>query len=161
MKVYVATDHAGFELKERLVPFLVECGYKVIDVGAETYDKDDDYPLYIAKAAAQVARDKDARAIVLGASGQGEAMVANRFKGVRAVVFYGEPIKKQTDVKGEEQTIIGGSRVHNDANVLALGARFISFESAKDAVKKWLETPFSAEERHLRRIEMIDNILPS
>lgn len=147
MKIYIATDHAGYELKEKLLPFLRdELSHEVVDLGAETYNPDDDYPPYIKKAATAVAEDPDARAIILGGSGQGEAMVANRFKGVRATVYYGGP-----------KDIITLSREHNDANVLSLGARFVSEEEAKEVVSLWLQTSFSGDERHVRRIKQIDN----
>lgn len=147
MKIFIATDHAGYELKEKLVSFLrEELSHEVVDFGAETYDPEDDYPTYIQKAAKAVSEDTEARGIIFGGSGQGEAMVANRFKGVRATVYYGGP-----------RNIITLSREHNNANVLSLGARFVSEEEAKEAVALWLQTDFSDDERHLRRIEQIDN----
>ncbi len=112
------------------------------DFGALKYDESDDYPDYVKLAAEAVAEHfEDSRAIVLGGSGQGEAMVANRSKRVRAAVLY-----------KYDEVIIKLSRQHNDANVLALGARFLSEKDALKAVKLWLETPFSGEERHKRRI---------
>lgn len=159
MNIYLAADHAGYEMKKMLANFLRRQGHKVCDVGADSYDKNDDYPLYVTKAAVQVARDPGARAIVIGASGQGEAMVANRFKGVRAAVFYGEPAKKQVDAGGQEQSIITGSREHNHANVLSLGARFLSDEEAKEAVQLWLKTVASDDPRHQRRVEMLDKFM--
>lgn len=147
MKIYIATDHAGFELKEKLVSFLRdELLREVVDLGAETHNPDDDYPMYIKKAAKAVSEDTEAKAIILGGSGQGEAMVANRFTGVRATVYYGGPAD-----------IITLSREHNDANMLSLGARFLSEEEARQAVTLWLQTNFSEEERHVRRIKQIDN----
>ncbi|MBU1178977.1 RpiB/LacA/LacB family sugar-phosphate isomerase [Patescibacteria group bacterium] len=150
MKIFIASDHAGFELKEKLRTWLVELGYEVKDFGAFSYNKDDDYPDFIRDAAVAVANDsKHSRGIILGASGQGEAMAANRFKNVRAAVYYG----------GEDE-IIKLSREHNDANVLSLGARFLSEDEAKSAVKLWLKIDFNRErenERHLRRIKKIDN----
>lgn len=147
-KIVVATDHAGFELKEKLIPFLQELGYEVEDLGAHQYDRGDDYPDFIAQAAQRVSSDPEAvRAVVLGGSGQGEAMVANRFAGVRAAVYYG----------GAEE-IITLSREHNNANILALGARFLSVEEAETAVRTWLQTPFSGDERHVRRIQKIDTL---
>jgi ribose 5-phosphate isomerase B len=149
MTVYFASDHAGFELKNALIAFVRdELGYDVEDCGARAYDETDDYPDYVAVAAAQVAADPVARrAIVLGGSGQGEAMVANRLRGVRAAVFYGGP-----------DEVIRLSREHNDANVLALGARMIDEDEAKAAVRQWLSAPFSGDERHIRRIEKIDRV---
>ena len=146
MIIYLASDHAGFELKEKIKEFLVQNRYEVKDMGPVTFDPADDYPDFIKPAAAAVAEDpENSRAIIMGASGQGEAMVANRLKGIRAAVFYG----------GLDE-IIKLSREHNDANVLSLGARFVSLEGALAAVKLWLDTPFSNAERHARRIKKID-----
>ncbi|OGC85043.1 ribose-5-phosphate isomerase [Candidatus Adlerbacteria bacterium RIFCSPHIGHO2_12_FULL_53_18] len=145
MKIYLASDHAGYELKEALTPFLRERGFEVEDVGPTVFDPEDDYPDYILPMAAKVAEDKGSFGIGIGASGQGEAMVANRIKGVRAAVYY-----------GSQDNILTLSREHNDANILCLGARFMSIEEAKGAVLLWLQTPFSGEERHARRIKKID-----
>ena len=144
--VYLATDHAGFELKEKIKEFLIKDGYEVEDCGAYQYDKDDDYPDFISKAAEVISKDPHSKAIILGGSGQGEAMVANKFPNVRAVVFYGN------------MEMIPLTREHNDANILSLGARFLTVDKAIDAVKLWLETPFSNDERHTRRIEKIKKI---
>jgi len=149
MKIYIGSDHAGFELKQKLVLFLKELGHEVEDFGAHELDENDDYPDFVAPVARAVSEDVDAKGIVLGGSGQGEAIAANRVNGVRAVVYYG----------GNED-IVKLSREHNDANVLSLGARFLSEDEAKEAVKLWLETPFSGEERHRRRIEKIDKSEP-
>ena len=155
MKVLFATDHAGFELKEKLVPFVKELGYEVEDKGASQYNEDDDYPDYIVKAAQEVSQNPDSvKAIILGGSGQGEAIVANRYPNVRAVVFNGQCEVLSEKVPNE----IVISREHNDANVLSLGARFLGDEAAKNAVKTWLETKFSGEERHVRRIAKIAEI---
>ena len=140
-KVYLASDHAGFELKEALNAFLSERGFEVEDLGPSTYNKDDDYPTTMAPLARAVAGDKEAFGIGIGGSGQGEAMALNRTPGVRAAEYYGGA----TDV-------IKISREHNNANILSIGARFVSQEEAKDAVILWLMTPFSGEERHARRI---------
>lgn len=146
MKVYFAADHAGYELKEALLAFVRdELGHEVEDCGAFSFDADDDYPVFIRKAADKVAEDPDARAIVLGGSGQGEAIAANRVSGVRAAVYYGGSTE-----------IISLSREHNDANMLSLGARFLSEEDAKEAVRLWLATSFSNDERHARRIAQLD-----
>jgi ribose 5-phosphate isomerase B len=146
MKVYLGTDHRGFELKEKLKAFLIENGYDVEDFGAFAFEDFDDYPDYIKPAAEAVSKNPtEDRAIVLGATGQGEAIAANRFKGVRAIVYYGGP-----------EEIITLSREHNDANVLSIGASFIQDPQIFDSVRIWLETPFSNDERHLRRIKKID-----
>ncbi len=152
-RVVFASDHAGFHLKEFLKPLVAELGFEVMDVGAHVYDEHDDYPDFCAEAAARVAADPDTvRAIIIGGSGQGEAMVANRFPGVRAVVYNGESDGGKTNDLDE----ITLSRVHNNANTLSLGARFLSNEQARDAVVRWLSTEFPGEERHLRRILKID-----
>ena len=146
MIIYLASDHAGFELKEKVKKFLADSGYTVEDCGAYTLSPSDDYPDFIRKAAAAVANDLEhSRGVVFGGSGQGEAMVANRARGVRAAVVY-----------AYSEDIIRLSREHNNANVLAIGARFLTEEQALTAVKLWLETPFSGEERHERRIKKLD-----
>ncbi len=144
--IYLASDHAGFELKEKLKKYLVKLGYQIEDFGNFIYDENDDYTDFIRKTAEAVAANtENSRGIILGGSGQGEAMVANRIKGVRAAIVY-----------NYNEDIIRLSREHNNANILSLGARFLSEEEAKKAVKLWLETPFSVEERHIRRINKID-----
>ncbi len=146
--IYLASDHAGFKLKEKLQTFLGELGFEAEDLGNLSHQEGDDYPDFIFPAAKKVSEDpENNKAIILGGSGQGEAMAANRLKGVRATVFYGGPLD-----------MIKVSREHNDANVLSLGARFIFEDEAKEAVKMWLETPFSEGERHKRRIDKIDKI---
>lgn len=145
----LAADHAGYSLKEAIKSFLEHKGYSVLDVGAHELKDGDDYPTYMAAAAMKVAQDMtgSTRAIIFGGSGQGEAIVANRFPGVRADVWYG----------GSDE-IVKLSREHNDANILSIGARFVDEEAAKKAVELWLTTPFSNDPRHVRRIEQIDNI---
>lgn len=130
------------------MPFVRELGFDVVDHGAAAYDASDDYPSYIAAAARAVAQGKgDARAIVFGRSGQGEAMVANRFPGVRACLYYGGPLD-----------LVRLTREHNDANVLSLGAGFLSEEEAREALHLWLTTSFSEAERHVRRIEQMESV---
>jgi len=157
--IFIASDHAGFEMKKALVAFLKhDMGCKVKDCGAHELTIDDDYPVFVAAAVAKVSEDpENRRGIIVGGSGQGEAIVANRFKRVRAVVYYGEPVKKQTDAKGVELGLIESTRIHNNANVLSLGARFLDIEHAKDVIRVWLSTPFPGEPRHQRRIEQIDS----
>jgi ribose 5-phosphate isomerase B len=145
MKIYLGADHAGFELKEKIIPFLKELGYEIEDMGAHSPEALDDYPDFILPTAEAVAGDKSSRGIILGGSGQGEAMCANRVPGVRAAVYYGGAVD-----------IVVLSREHNDANILSLGARFIEVEEAKEVTRLWLETPFSGDERHTRRIQKID-----
>jgi ribose 5-phosphate isomerase B len=158
MKVYFASDHAGFEMKKFLLEFVKGLGFEVEDCGAYELNQEDDYPGFIKKAAQAVseaasasvsakATADEARAIVLGSSGQGEDMVADKFPNVRSAEYYGGNLE-----------IIKLSREHNDANVLSLGAKFLSIEEAEEAVKLWLETPFSGEERHVRRIKEINEL---
>ena len=148
MKIYFASDHAGFEMKKELIPFVKELGFEVEDVGPFSFNPDDDYPDFVKQAAFSVSIDPEhSKAIVLGMTGQGEDMVADKFPHVRSAEYYGGPLD-----------IIKLSREHNDANILSLGAKFLSLDEAKTAVKLWLETPFSEEERHKRRIEEIENL---
>lgn len=164
MKVYLATDHTGFALKEKLKPFLQEKGYAVEDCGAFTYDKEDDYPDIIKLAAAAVGKDpKNSRGIIFGGSGQGEAMTANKIKGVRCALFYTPAVPTQAvNAEGDASTdpfaIIKLTREHNDANILSIGIRFVKEEDILKAVVLWLEAPSATNERHLRRIEKIKQI---
>jgi|GEM_PF-24282 len=146
--IYFASDHAGFELKNVLLEFVQELGYEVEDCGAYAYDPEDDFTDFIAKAARAVSADPDHTAgIILGGSGQGEAMLANRFHDVRAAVYYG----------GNER-IVTLSREHNDANVLSLGARFLTVAQAKEAVRTWLQTPHASSDKYDRRNDKIDTL---
>lgn len=155
--VYLAADHAGFEMKERVRPTLESLGFSVMDLGATTLDPTDDYVSYVRTAATLVAEDPATRrAIIFAGSGQGEAIVANRIHGIRAAVYYGDAHMPQTDVDGKVLDIIESVRAHNDTNVLSLGARFLTDDSALRAIQKWLAVPFSGSERHARRIAEID-----
>lgn len=144
-KIFLASDHAGFELKEVLTLFLQEQGYEIEDMGPHTYNKEDDYPDYILPLAKKVAQNKGSFGISMGGSGQGEAMAANRVAGARTAVYY-----------AVSPDILALSREHNDANILSIGARFISADDAKKAVLTWLTTAFSGDERHVRRLAKID-----
>lgn len=146
MVIYLGTDHAGFTLKESIKRWLRELGYTVHDEGAFHLDPEDDYPDFIHIVAKEVASDPSARGILFGASGQGEAMVANRYRGVRAAVFSGQPLDQ-----------FKRCRTDNDANVIALAAGFISTEDAQRAIHAWLTTPFSGEPRHRRRLAKLDS----
>ena len=152
-KVYIGTDHAGFVMKNKLIPFIKSLGYEVVDCGAYIEDPKDDDPNFVSAVARAVALNPEHNiGIILGGSGQGEAIVANRFPNVRAIVFYGKPgIFSKLDV-------IRLGREHNDSNVLSLGARFLSLGSAKKAVKEWLGIPFSNAVRHVRRIKETEMI---
>jgi ribose 5-phosphate isomerase B len=145
MKIYLASDHAGFEMKRELKEYLITQGIEVIDCGPEEYNHDDDYPDLVSVVADKVSKSEGECGIIIGWSGQGEAMVANRFPRVRCAVFY-----------GGSKHILTLSREHNDANILSLGAHFITTQEAKQAVDLWLHTKFSGEERHIRRIKKIE-----
>lgn len=148
MKIYIGSDHAGFKLKEYLINYLQENGVEIEDVGPFGYDPDDDYPDLISLVAAEVSKDpKNNRGIVIGYSGQGEALVANKFKDVRAGLYYGGNLD-----------IVKLMREHNDANVLSLGAHFVTEKEATQAVDMWIDTQFSKDIRHVRRIEKIKNL---
>jgi len=144
MKIFLAADHAGFKLKEFLSNHLKQLEYNVEDCGAYEIDSTDDYPDFIIPAARKVASDPDSRGIIMGGSGQGEAIAANRIEGVRAAVYYDGPID-----------IVRLSRSHNNANILSLGARFISNEKAVEVVKMWFNEPFEGG-RHQKRIDKLD-----
>ena len=144
MKIHLATDHAGLELKEKVKLYLSDLNYEVIDHGAYEYDALDDYPDFIFPCANAVSNDPESKGIILGGSGQGEAMAANRVKGVRAAVFYNGP-----------DEIIKLARQHNNANILSLGARFMSEEEMYKIIEVWLSTDFESG-RHQRRIEKLD-----
>jgi len=155
MKIFIGTDHAGYVLKEKLVLSLKGAGYEVIDKGAYKYDEQDDYPDFVIPVAEEVSKAPDnVKGIILGGTGEGEAIVANRFPNVRAAVFYGNA----KPVVDDESNIIVRSRQHNDSNILSLGARYFTEESIMDAVSLWLNTPFSKDERHIRRLAKIDKI---
>ncbi|MBI1968710.1 RpiB/LacA/LacB family sugar-phosphate isomerase [Candidatus Woesearchaeota archaeon] len=142
--IFLASDHAGFALKEKLQQYLARLGYECKDCGHFTYEPLDDYPDSMLPTARNVARHPGSRGIFMGGSGQGEGIVANKVKGIRAAVYYGGNLE-----------VVRLSRDHNDANVLCLGARFVSEAEAKKAVKLWLETPFSGAIRHKRRLQKI------
>ena len=144
MIIHIATDHAGLELKEKVKSYLSKLDYEVIDHGAYEYDALDDYPDFIFPCAEAVSNDSNSKGIILGGSGQGEAMAANRVKGVRAAVCYNGP-----------DEIIKLSRQHNDANILSLGARFMSEQEMYKIIELWLSTDFESG-RHKRRIEKLD-----
>ena len=146
-KIFLGTDHAGFELKEYVKKHLLKLGMEVEDMGAHKLDSKDDYPDFIVPVAKKVSKNQNSRGIVFGASGQGEAIVANKIKGIRAALYYGRNME-----------IVKLSRTHNDANILSLGARFLTKEEAIEAINLWLKTGFSKEPRHIRRIKKISNI---
>lgn len=146
MIIHFGADHAGYNLKEILKPFVQSLGYEVVDHGAFDENLKDDYPDFIEPVAKAVSGDDTSCGIILGSSGQGEAMDANRFAHVRAAEFYGGDLE-----------IVKLSREHNDANILSLGARFVTDDEAMRAVQIFLETKFSGDARHERRIEKLDD----
>jgi ribose 5-phosphate isomerase B len=145
MKIYLATDHAGFALKEAAKKFLLAQKFDVEDCGALVFDKDDDYPDIIAKAAGKVSESPLARGIVFGKSGTGEEIVANKIPNIRAFT-------------GVDEENVRLAREHNDANILSLGSEFVGVAKAKTLIKIFLETPFSKEPRHQRRLDEITEI---
>lgn len=144
VKIFLASDHAGYELKQKLIDFLHAKGHEAEDCGPARFNPADDYPDYVLPCAKRVAETEGAMGVIAGLSGQGEAMAANRVRGVRAAVYYGGPAD-----------IVKLSRQHNDANMLSFGARFVSAEEARRALELWLATPFE-HERHRRRILKMD-----
>ncbi|MEK7580791.1 MAG: RpiB/LacA/LacB family sugar-phosphate isomerase [Patescibacteria group bacterium] len=147
MKIYIAADHAGFYLKKTLIQYLGIKGYEVEDCGAYEMDEKDDYPDFIVPCAKKVASDKDSLGIVIGGSGNGEAIAANKVKGIRAAVY-----------NSGRAEIAKLAREHNNANILSLGARFITPDEAKRAVTAWLEAEFEGgrHEARLKKMEEID-----
>ncbi|MDD9868213.1 MAG: RpiB/LacA/LacB family sugar-phosphate isomerase [Candidatus Campbellbacteria bacterium] len=143
MKILIASDHAGFEMKESLSAFLKEKKYEVEDLGPFSFDETDDYPDFINPLAKEISENGGV-GIIIGGSGQGEAIAANRFTNVRAIVY-----------NTNNSEIIKFGREHNDANILSIGARFVSIEDAKTATVSFLTTPFSDDERHKRRISKL------
>lgn len=146
--IHLAADHAGFAHKEHVEAWLTREGFEVYDHGAHQLAAEDDYPDFIAPAAEAVSKAPGtARGVIFGGSGQGEAMVANRFRGVRATVYYGGP-----------DDIIALSRSHNDANVLSIGARFVSPDEATRVIWDWLHASFGGDARHERRIKKLEQL---
>jgi len=147
MKIFVAADHGGFELKNKIVDHLkrTHSGDEVIDVGPAVLDKNDDYPIKAYDVATKVLGEDDARGILVCRSGQGMAMAANRVNGIRAAVVWTKEIAKET-------------REANDSNVLSIAADYLDDDWAESIVDVWLETKFSGEERHLRRIKELEDL---
>jgi ribose 5-phosphate isomerase B len=144
MRVYLGSDHAGFELKNHLVEWLTANGHEPVDCGPHIFDAQDDYPPFCLRAAAGAAGDPDSLGIVIGGSGNGEAIAANKVKGVRAALAW-----------SEETATLG--REHNNANVISIGARMHKPEEATRFVEVFLGTPFSGDQRHVRRIDMLSD----
>jgi ribose 5-phosphate isomerase B len=142
MRVHIGTDHAGFDLKNYLVSALIADGHDVVDHGPSAYDAEDDYPVYCIPAAEAAVAEPGSLGIVIGGSGNGEQIAANKVVGARAALAYDK----------DTATL---ARQHNDANVLSLGARMHTEEQALDLVRLFLATPFSGDERHARRIALL------
>jgi ribose 5-phosphate isomerase B len=142
MRVHIGTDHAGFDLKNYLVSALVADGHDVVDHGPDAYDAEDDYPVYCIPAAEGAVAEPGSLGIVIGGSGNGEQIAANKVVGARAALAYDR----------DTATL---ARQHNDANVLSIGARMVTEEEALELVRLFLATPFSGEERHARRIALL------
>ena len=142
MRVYLGSDHAGFELKTRLIEWLASAGHEPVDCGPEAYAHDDDYPPYVMRAAAGAVADPGSLGIVIGGSGNGEQLAANKIPGVRAALAW-------TDETAQL------ARQHNDANVLSLGARMYTIDEAIGFARVFISTSFSGEPRHARRLAMI------
>ena len=142
MRVYLGSDHAGFELKNHLVEWLKEAGHEPVDCGPHIYDAQDDYPPFCLRAAERAAADPEALGIVIGGSGNGEQIAANKVKGVRAALAW-----------SEETASLG--RQHNNANVIAVGGRMHPIEDTIAFIDAFVAEPFSNDERHQRRIDQV------
>lgn len=142
MRVHIGGDHAAYEMQRALVGWLAEQGHDVVDHGATTYNDLDNYPVYVLRAAEGVAADEGSLGVVLGGSGNGEQMAANKVKGIRAALCYNTELAQL-------------AREHNNAQVISIGGRFNTIDEAKEMVKVFLETPFSGAERHQRRLDMV------
>src|SRR6476661_3065903 len=142
MRVHIGGDHAAYDLLNELVAFLEAEGHEVTNHGAHSYDAEDDYPVFVLRAAEAVAADPGSFGVVLGGSGNGEQMAANKVAGVRAALCYNDELARL-------------AREHNDARVISIGGRMNSVAEARSMVRTFLDTPFSGEERHQRRIDMV------
>ena len=142
MRVHLGSDHAAFELKSQLIDHLRHLGHEAVDAGPPAYDAEDDYPVYVLRAAQAVVGDPGSLGIVLGGSGNGEAIAANKVTGIRAALAWNEDTARL-------------AREHNDANVLSLGARQVTLAEAARFVELFLTTAFTGEARHVRRLSMV------
>jgi len=161
MKIALATDHAGFEQLKQLKGWLEAEGHECVDFGPASFDEADDYPDFIFPAARAVAGGECEVGIIMGGSGQGEAMAANRIKGVRCTLFYGPVVAKAAiDAQGttsdDPYGMLSLSRRHNHANMLSLSARFLTFDEMKQAAAAWLAAGYDNAERHARRVAKLD-----
>jgi ribose 5-phosphate isomerase B len=163
MRIALATDHTGFEQLKDVKAYLESLEHECHDYGPTSLNINDDYPDFVFKAAQAVVNGECDRGIIFGGSGQGEAMAANRLKGIRCAVFYGPAVVGRIiDANGRVSSspyeIVKLSRVHNNANMLSIAARFVSVMDMKQVAKLWLETEFKEEPRHVRRIDKLDRL---
>jgi ribose 5-phosphate isomerase B len=142
MRVYLGSDHAGYELKVHLASHLTKQGYEVVDIGPHAFDPDDDYPAYSVQVGLRVVADPGSLGVVIGGSGNGEQIAANKVPGVRAALAWSEETARL-------------AREHNDANVVGVGARLHTLDQATSIVETFLATPFSNAQRHVRRIAQV------
>jgi ribose 5-phosphate isomerase B len=164
MKIAVTTDHAGFEALGELKVFLKSLGHECVDFGPKALDMDDDYPDFMFPAAKAVANGECEAGIILGGSGQGEAMAANRVKGVRCALFYGPVVARvaidaEGNMSDDPYEILKLSRRHNHANVLSLSSRFLGLDEMKKAIETWLAASYDGAERHDRRVRKLDELI--
>lgn len=162
MKIALSTDHAGFDQLKQIKSYLESLGHECQDFGPQALDPADDYPDFIFPAAHAVASGECEFGVILGRSGQGESMAANRVKGARCAVFYGPAVAKEAvDASGEKSEdpyeVVRRSRLHNDANMLSLAAVYVDMEEIKTVLKLWLETSFDGG-RHARRVRKLDEL---
>ena len=143
--VYLGTDHGGYQLKEEIKAYLAQNNISAEDLGAHTLDPEDDYPDFIIPVAKRVASDPSSLGIIIGRSGNGEVIAANKIKGARAALCLNEEMANK-------------AKQHNNANILSLGADYITQDVAKKIVKVFIKTPFSNEERHVRRLKKIESL---
>jgi len=142
VRVYLGSDHAGFELKARIIEWLTSAGHEPVDCGPTSYIPGDDYPVYVMRAASGVAADPGSLGVVIGGSGNGEQIASNKIPGIRAALAFSDETAQL-------------ARLHNDANVISLGARMYDDDAALGYVKVFVGTAFSGEPRHARRLQMI------
>jgi ribose 5-phosphate isomerase B len=164
MKIAITTDHAGFEALRELKVFLESLGHECVDFGPKDLDMNDDYPDFMFPAAKAVANGECEAGIILGGSGQGEAMAANRVKGVRCALFYGPVVAKvaidaEGNMSDDSYEILKLSRRHNHANVLSLSSRFLDLDEMKKAIETWLAASYDGAERHDRRVRKLDELI--
>lgn len=143
MRIHIGGDHAAFETQRALVEYLTAEGHDVVDHGPTEYDALDDYPVFVLRAAEGVRDDEGSLGVVLGGSGNGEQMAANKVAGIRAALCLTEEFASL-------------AREHNGAQIVSIGGRFVTIDQAKAIVKTFIETPYSGEDRHSRRIAMVE-----